>query len=385
MLYIPPSLKILQLEVRLLIPNFLICKLQMKKHLLNLFLSLIITTVYGQHKAVDKVLDSCIKKRNFNGVVLVAKNGKPDYLKYTGIANRHYNIAFSPKTRFQIFSVTKTFTAVLIMQLYEQGKINLDSTISAYYPEYKGEASHKVTIRNLLTYSSGRYLKEMDPKFIPEAYDQNLWPVDTFINRYCSEKLIDTPGTKFNYSNGDFILLGRIIEKIYKQPFDAILREKILVPLKMNNTNYWHHEDIVPNLDEGYYNKEDSVDSLVMPTYHYIDNHFSAGAMYSTPQDLLIFDQAIFNHTLLKKTTVDLMLTSYPKLGDVAFGFWVYPRKIGKSNTIFAERQGGGYGNESNWVHLMDKGVTLILLSNTETADLNKMRLDLLDAYLNYK
>jgi CubicO group peptidase (beta-lactamase class C family) len=357
----------------------------MKKHLLSLFLSLIINTVYGQHQAVDKVLDSCIKKRNFNGVVLISKNGKPDYLKYTGIANRHYNISFSPKTRFQIFSVTKTFTAVLIMQLYEQGKLSLDSTISAYYPEYKGEASHKVTIRNLLTYSSGRYLKEMDPKFIPEAYDQNLWPVDTFINRYCSEKLIDTPGTKFNYSNGDFILLGRIIEKIYKQPFDAVLREKILVPLKMNNTNYWHHEDIVPNLDEGYYNKEGSVDSLVMPTYHYIDNHFSAGAMYSTPQDLLIFDQAIFNHTLLKKATVDLMLTSYPKLGDVAFGFWVYPRKIGKSNTIFAERQGGGYGSESNWVHLMDKGVTLILLSNTETADLNKMRLDVLDAYLNHK
>jgi hypothetical protein len=79
------------------------------------------------------------------------------------------------------------------------------------------------------------------------------------------------------------------------------------------------------------------------------------------------------------------MLTSYPKLGDVAFGFWVYPRKIGKSNTLFAERQGAGYGNESNWVHLMDKGVTLILLSNTETADLNKMRLDVLDAYLNHK
>ncbi|SEN11985.1 CubicO group peptidase, beta-lactamase class C family [Mucilaginibacter gossypiicola] len=366
-------------------PNLLVCKSQMKKHLLNLCLSLIITTAYGQHKAVDKVLDSCIKKRNFNGVVLIAQNGKPDYLKYTGLANRHYNISFSPKTRFQIFSVTKTFTAVLIMQLYEQGRINLDSTISAYYPEYQGEAAHKVTIRNLLTYSSGRYLKEMDPKFIPEAYDQNLWPVDTFINRYCSEKLIDTPGAKFNYSNGDFILLGRIIEKIYKQPFDAVLKEKILAPLNMDNTNYLHHEDIVPNLDEGYYNKAGSVDSLIMPTYHYIDNHFSAGAMYSTPQDLLTFDQAIFNHTLLKKATVDLMLTSYPKLGDVAFGFWVYPRKIGKSNTIFAERQGAGYGNESNWVHLIDKGITLILLSNTETADLNKMRLDVLDAYLNYK
>jgi len=350
-----------------------------------LFMVFAANVARGQANRVDKVIDSCIAKRNFNGAVLIAQNGKISYLKYTGLANRHYNIPFSDKTRFQIFSVTKTFTAVLIMQLYEQGKINLDSTIATYYPEYKGEAAHKVTIRNLLTYSSGRYLKEMDPKFIPEAYDQNLWPVDTFINRYCSEKLIDTPGAKFNYSNGDFIILGRIIEKIYKKPFDLILREKILKPLKMLNTDYWHHEDIVANLDEGYYNKEGSVDSLIMPTNHYIDNHFSAGAMYSTAQDLLIFDQAIFNHTLLKKATVDTMLTSYPKLGDVAFGFWVYPRKIGNTNTIFAERQGGGYGCESNWVHLIDKGVTLILLSNTETADLNKMRLDVLNAYLNGK
>ncbi|WPU94095.1 serine hydrolase domain-containing protein [Mucilaginibacter sabulilitoris] len=336
----------------------------------------------AQIKNVNKVVDSCISKRNFNGVVLIAKNGKVDYLKYTGIANRHYDIKFSDKTRFQIFSVTKTFTAVLIMQLYEQGKINLDATISTYYPEYKGEAAKKATIRNLLTYSSGRDTKEMQPKYIPEAYDQNLWPVDTFINRYCSEKLIDTPGTKFNYSNGDFIILGRIIEKIYNKSFEDVLREKILRPLKMNNTDYLHHEDIIKNLDEGYYNKEGSVDSLIMPTNHYMDNHFSAGAMYSTAQDLLIFDQAIFNHTILKKATVDLMLTPYKQLGDVAFGFWVYPKKIGKENTLFAERQGGGYGHNSNWVHLIDKDITLILLSNTETADLNKMRVDVLGAYL---
>lgn len=358
----------------------------MKAFCLIISFIFITTTTYAQKLTTDKVIDSCIRYRNFNGAVLIAKNGKIDYLKYTGLANRHYGIKFSPKTRFQIFSVTKTFTAVLIMQLYEQGRINLDSTISAYYPEYKGEAAHKVTIRNLLTYSSGRYLKEMDLKFISEAYDQNLWPVDTFINRYCSEKLIAKPGTTFNYSNGDFIILGRIVEKIYKAPFEDVLRQKILVPLKMHNTNYLHHEDIVENLNEGYYNKGNNVDSLIMPTNHYMDNHFSAGAMYSDAQDLLIFDQAIFNHTILKKATVDLMLTPYKQLDDVAFGFWVYPHKIGKANTLFALRQGGGYGNETNWVHLIDRGITLISFSNTtETDALNKMQLDVLAAYLKDK
>ena len=339
----------------------------------------------AQIKSVDKVVDSCVAHRNFNGVVLIANKGKVEYLRYTGLANRHYNIPFSGKTRFQIYSVTKTFTAVLIMQLYEEGKLHLDSTIACYYPEYKGEAAHKVTIRNLLTYSSGRALKEMDPAYIPEAYDQHLWPVDTFVKRYCSEGLIDIPGTKFNYNNGDYIILGRIIENICHKPFEDVLREKILKPLKMTNTNYWHHEDIVQNLDEGYYYKDNAVDSLIMPTYHYIDNHFSAGAMYSTAQDLLTFDQAIFNHALLKKSTTDLMLTAYPELGDVAFGFWVYPKQIGNTNTLFAERQGGGYGNESNWVHLIDKQTTLIVLTNTTTANLNEIRFALLAAYLQAK
>ncbi|ASZ11556.1 beta-lactamase family protein [Chitinophaga pendula] len=354
----------------------------MKLLRLVVLLSLIATYGKAQLKKVDHVIDSCIRHRNFNGVVLIAQDGKVKYQRYTGLANRHYDIPFSDKIRCQIYSVTKTFTAALIMQLYEEGKIQLDSTIAYYYPEYKGEAAHKATIRNLLTYSSGRITKEMDPAYIREAYDQNLWPVDSFISRYCSEPLAYKPGTKSNYSNGDYVLLGKIIEIICQQPYDEVLRERILRPLKMTNSGYWHHEDIVKNLAEGYYYKDDNVDSLIMPTYHYIDNHFSAGAMYSTAQDLLKFDQAIFHHTLLKQSTVDLMTKGYPELDDVAFGFWVYPKKIGGINTIFAERQGGGYGNESTWVHLVDKGVTLIILSNTSTANLNQIRLAVLDAYL---
>lgn len=353
------------------------------KYVIPVLLMLVSGPAMAQHRGVDAVVESYVKDQNFNGAVLIARKGKVDYLKYTGIANRHYGIKFSPETRFQIFSVTKAFTAALVMQLYEQGKISLDSTISAYFPEYKGEAAHKVTIRNLLTYSSGRDTREMQSRFIPEAYDQNLWPTDTFISRYCSEKLVDVPGTKFNYNNGDYIILGRIIEKICNKSFEEALKDNILTPLKMHNTGYLRHEAIVPNLDEGY--RSIGPDSLIMPTNHYMDNHFSAGAMYSTPADLLLFDQAIFHHTLFKKETAELMLTPYKALDDAAFGFWVYPKKIGNHETTFAERQGGGYGHESNWVHLIDRDVTLILLSNTDAVKLNKMRLDVLAAYLGEK
>lgn len=351
---------------------------------LILAIYLFITTVgYTQVRKVEKVVDSCVRNDNFNGAVLIAEKGKIKYLKYTGFANRHYDIKFSDSTRFYIYSLTKTFTAALIMQLYEKGKIDFDATISAYYPEYKGEAAGKVTIRNMLTYSSGRFNKDISsPDLIHEAYNKTIWGLDSFITTFLSEKLIDTPGTKFSYNNGDFILLGKIIEKIYNKPFEQVLNEQILKPLHMYNTGFLHHDDIVKNLDDGYTASDSNAFALHTPTNVYIDNFYAAGAMYSTPKDLLIFDQAIFNHTLLKKATVDTMLTAYPQLGDVAFGFWVYPKKFGSVNTLFAERQGGGEGHSSNWVHLIDKDVTLFLLSNTKDVEyLNKMRVDIITAY----
>lgn len=342
-----------------------------------------ISLAYSQIQKVEKVIDSCVKRDNFNGSVLIAHNGKTELLTYKGLSNRHYNIPFSDETRFHIFSLTKTFTVVLIMQLYEKGKIDLDAPISTYYPEYKGEAAKKATIRNLLTYSSGRYNKDISsPELIHQAYDNTIWDLDDFITTFLSEKLIDEPGTKFSYNNGDFILLGKIIEKIYSKPFEEILKEQILIPLKMQHTGFLHHNDIIKNIDEGYSADPSDPFALHMPTNSYIDNFYSAGAMYSTPKDLLIFDQAIFNSVLITKKTLVTMLTADPKLEDTALGFWVYPKKFGTVNTLFAERQGEGYGHSANWVHLVDKGFSLIILSNTkEIKYLNKMRERLIMAY----
>lgn len=353
------------------------------KNLLFVLLLIAANTMHSQMQKVEKVIDSCVKKDNFNGSVLLAKNGKIELITYKGLSNRHYTIPFSDETRFHIFSLTKTFTAVLIMQLYERGKINLDATISTYYPEYKGEAAQKATIRNLLTYSSGRENKDIgSPELIHQAYDNTIWNLDDFITTFLSEKLINKPGTKFEYNNGDYILLGKIIEKIYNKPFEEVLKEQILTPLKMSDTGFLHHNDIIKNLDEGYSADDSDPFALHMPTNMYIDNLYCAGAMYSSPKDLLVFDQAIFNHTLIKKTTMDTMLTPYPELGDTAFSFWVYPKKFGDVETLFAERQGEGYGHSANWVHLIDKGISLFILSNTKDIKyLNKMREKILTAY----
>lgn len=353
------------------------------KNIITGILLITINIAHSQIQKVEKVIDSCVKKDNFNGAVLMAKDGKIELLTYKGLANRHYNIDFSDETRFRIFSLTKTFTAVLIMQLYERGKINLDAPISTYYPEYKGEAANQATIKNLLTYSSGRDNKDISsPELIHQAYDNTIWGLDDFISTFLSEKLVNKPGTKFSYNNGDYILLGKIIEKIYNKPFETVLKEQILSPLKMQNTGFLHHNDIIKNIDEGYTADESDPFALHMPTNTYIDNLYSAGAMYSTPKDLLTFDQAIFNHVLFKKVTLDTMLTPYKELEDTALSFWVYPKKFGSVNTLFAERQGEGYGHSANWVHLIDKNISVFILSNTKDIKyLNKMREKVISAY----
>ena len=98
-----------------------------------------------------KIVDSAHRKHNFNGTVLVANKGKIEFLQSVGIANRQTGTKIEKNTKFKIASITKTFTAVLILKLYEQGKIDLKSTIENYYPEYKGQGKSKVTIHNLLT------------------------------------------------------------------------------------------------------------------------------------------------------------------------------------------------------------------------------------------
>ncbi len=150
----------------------------------------------------------------------------------------------------------------------------------------------------------------------------------------------------------------------------------------MKNTGFLHHNDIIKNIDEGYTADSSDPFALYMPPNTYIDNFYSAGAMYSTPKDLLIFDQALFNQELFNKATLETMLTSDKNLEDTALGFWVYSKKFGKVNTIFAERQGEGYGHSANWVHLVDRGLTLIILSNTKNIQyLNKMRERVIKAY----
>lgn len=342
----------------------------MKRIFGGIFLAIALTTIaFGQKTPFDNIFDYYTAEKNFNGAAVVASNGKIEYLNGAGLANRQNGTKLTSKSRFRICSITKTFTAVLIMQLYEQGEIDLNAPISHYFPEYKGEGKDRITIDELLTYSSG--LDNNDQR--DEAVYTSQMSPDTLIDKYYSGKLLTEPGKKFSYKNGDFVILGRIIEKITGKSYQTVLKEKILDPLQMTNTNYLRNGDIVGSLASSYLFDKTS-QTFRNDDPFWIDNFYAAGAMYSTVEDLLKFDQAIFGNKILQKKTVDLMMVSHPELYSVGYGFWITPVKFGTITARAADRQGSISGNNATWIHLIDQDKTVIIFSNTDATNINEMR-----------
>jgi teichoic acid D-alanine hydrolase len=326
------------------------------------------TSTYGQIKKFDEVLNYYNAEKNFNGVALVATNGKIDYLRAVGIANRQTGTTFTTKSKFKIASVTKAFTAVLILQLYEEGKIDLKATFGNYFPNYKGEAKTKVTIENLLTYSSG--IPNDGEKLEMKSYQLPL-KINDYIDKYCSSKLEDDQGTKSNYSNTEYIILTKIIENVTQKSFDSVLREKILKPLKMENSGMLYSKDIILGLSNSY-TIDDSTKTIANDEPYFIENFYGSGSMYSTVEDLLKFDAGIFNNKLLNKSNSELLIAPNTKLNNVAFGVW-YASGYGTFSKPFIYRTGGILGACSNWIHTIDDKKSIIVFNNTNGTNLYEM------------
>lgn len=338
------------------------------KHLFIFFAILLSNFTFAQTKQYSEVLNYYYSTKNFNGTVLVASNGKIDYLAGIGVSNRKDGTSINTKTKFRIASITKTFTAVLILQLYEQGKIDLNETFGKYYPTYKGEAKDKVTIKHLLTYSSG----------IPNTVN-NLWmkpyqtplSIDEFIDTYCSGNLEFTPGEKANYSNTEYTILHKIIENVSKKSFTTLLQENILKPLKMDNTGMGNSKEIIVGLTNSY--TIDSTNQIQSEEPYFIENYFGSAAMYSTVEDLWKFNNGIFKYRLLNEANTNLMLKPNKQLDGATFGGIWYADGYGTFSKPFIYRTGGLLGSCSNWIHSIEDEKTIIVFNNTDGTNLYEL------------
>jgi CubicO group peptidase (beta-lactamase class C family) len=330
---------------------------------------------YGQTKVdkLDKLISAYTEYGKFNGSVLVAEKGNVIYKKGFGLADMEWNIPNQPDTKHRLGSITKQFTATLIMQLVEQGKLKLDVPISTWLPDYPKKNGDVITIHHLLTHTSGIPNMTSFPGFVKDVMRNSFSPVQ-LVNISADSTLQFKPGERFAYSNSGYILLGYIIEKITGKPYQQVLQENIFTPLKMKNTGNDHHRTLLKNRASGYekngrlYVNADFIDMSVP---------YAAGSMYSTVEDLYLWDQALYGNQLLRKENMELLFTKHIPSGGGHYGYGWGVGEMTLGNT--AERigtvgHGGGInGFNTQITRIPSDRSFIVLLNNTGGAPLNEM------------
>jgi CubicO group peptidase (beta-lactamase class C family) len=256
----------------------------------------------------------------FSGAVLVAKDGRPIFARAYGQADREHSIANTLETRFRIGSMNKMFTAVATLQLVAAGKINLDAPLGTYLPDYpnKDVATH-VTIAELLDHTGGTgdiFGRQFD------AHRLELQTLQDYEKLYGSRGLAFTPGSKWDYSNYGFILLGLVIEKISGKSYYDYVREHVYAPAGMTSTGSEPETEAVPGRSTGY--TLDPNGKLVPNTDTLPYRGTSAGGGYSTVGDLLNFANALMQNKLLEARYAEILTTGKvdtPNGSRYAYGF----------------------------------------------------------------
>jgi D-alanyl-D-alanine carboxypeptidase len=224
-------------------------------------------------------------------------------------------------------------------------------------PNYTGEAANKVTVFELLTATSG--LENMEKN--GDVVYEKRYTTDDILNLYCNGKLENDPGKVFNYNNADFVILGKIVESIYGLNFEQALTENIFYPSNMYNTGLLNYKVIIGLAQSYWWNDSLKIAERDIP--YYPENYYTSGSMYSTIQDLKNFSNALYNYELISKSTLNILLK--PNLDAYACGLWVFDITSANNNKLtIALRPGNIWGTESALTRIINKDISIIILSN---------------------
>jgi CubicO group peptidase (beta-lactamase class C family) len=289
----------------------------------------------------------------FSGTVLVAKGGEVIYADAFGESNKDHRVANTLDTRYNIGSIGKTITGVAIMQLVEQGKVELDAPVSTYLEEFPYGDS--ITIHHLLSHTSGMSNYMAHPDY--RARMPRLRRVQDWLPLIFDQELVfETPGESFAYSNSGIVTLGAVIERVTGMPYEAYVQENILGPAGMTDTGINYPEEVVPNRATGYTRSVSGADYtgaiLQVPPAS------ADGGIETTVHDLLAFDRALYGEELLNAESKEKMFT--PNLENYGY-CW----RLGVDRGHRTIGHGGGApGVSASFMRYPDDDVTIIVLSN---------------------
>ena len=285
--------------------------------------------------------------------LLVVREGEPVVRRAYGLANMEDGVAATPRTNYRLASVTKQFTAAAILLLVEEGRVRLDDRARAWLPTLPA-ATEAITIRHLLTHTSGLIDYE---DVIPPSMTAQLHDADVLTLLQSQDRTYFAPGTSYRYSNSAYALLALIVGKASGKTFATFLRERIFLPLGMNDTvAYEEGISVVANRafgyskEQGWRRTDQSQTSAVL----------GDGGIYSSIDDLAKWDAALYDERVLKKESLRLAFTSATPTDDpeVEYGFgW---RITGE--TVWHSGESIGFRNVI--VRYPKRRLTVVLLTN---------------------
>lgn len=321
--------------------------------------------------------DTMLKNTGFNGGMIVAKNGTVIFEKYKGSVNLDGKDSINANTPMHIASVSKTFTAMAILKLQEQGKLSIDDLFSKYYPEFNYPG---ITIKTLLDHRSGlpKYEYFMEKQgWNKDSVIQNKDMLQWLIQKKDLIEGTGTPDKNFAYCNTNYALLALVIEKVTGKPFPVYMQQEIFDPLGLKNTFVHYtgdHRTVAKSFE---WNSKEYGDN-------FLDGVYGDKNVYTTPRDLLRWDRALSDTVFLSAKSLQSSYEPYSneKKGIRNYGFgWhmeIYPdgKKI-----IF--HNGWWHGNNAAFVRLLKDNAVIILINNRFTRNVYKAKL-LANAFEHY-
>lgn len=314
-------------------------------------------------KQFDELLEALYPIDEPGATAIVAINGEIVYHKAFGIANLELDVFMEPEMVFQMASITKQFTAVSILMLMEQGKLNLDDDVTKFIEDYPTNGNH-ISIHHLLTHTSG-----ISRSITLNPWDANIRKHDfeplEFIDYVKNEPIEFKPGEDFRYNNFGYQILGAIIEKASGQSYEEFVESNIFQKLDMRSASRAKHSDIVKQRAYGYEKQEDFVNA----GYVSHTRAFAAGSLMSNVQDLLNWNSALLSNKLLKKETIELAFTNHTLNNGkkINYGYGWFVNDINGSSTF--EHAGGDHGFRTNAIYLPEKDVFVAVFANCSCKD----------------
>lgn len=308
---------------------------------------------------VDELLSTLQSRDEFSGSVLLSKGDDIIINQGYGYANREHQVMNTTETKFRIGSITKQFTAMAILMLEEQGVLSIDENLKRFMPSYN-YADH-ITIHHLLTHTSGIPNITHIPNF--REFMRQPTTLENTMNQFLHLEPEFKSGTQFKYTNSGYIILASIIEQTTSLSYGEFLRRYIFEPINMINTGCDDHKEIILHRAQGY-----EMDSCIVNA-EYIDMTLPVGGgnLYSTTGDLFKWDQILYSEYLVKEKSLKKMFSPY----EFGYGYGWFITNNGNCRQM--HHGGGIVGFKNKITRLVDERLTLILLNNLSSTDVDQI------------